>query len=123
MMSTASTTASRRALISLELVELFTLGPPLATRTLITLERLINSLYETRLAQARKRLRDLAFLRLAMPSQRERQQPGRREYGDIASRSAMVRTAGFEPALPNGKRILSPQRLPFRHVRLLAWRR
>ena len=29
----------------------------------------------------------------------------------------VVRTAGFEPALPNGKRILSPQRLPFRHVR------
>ena len=29
----------------------------------------------------------------------------------------MVRTAGFEPALPYGKRILSPQRLPFRHVR------
>ena len=29
----------------------------------------------------------------------------------------MVRTAGFEPALPIGKRILSPQRLPFRHVR------
>ena len=33
---------------------------------------------------------------------------------------AMVRTAGFEPALPYGKRILSPQRLPFRHVRLLG---
>jgi hypothetical protein len=31
---------------------------------------------------------------------------------------ALVRTAGFEPALPYGKRILSPQRLPFRHVRL-----
>ena len=28
-----------------------------------------------------------------------------------------MRTAGLEPALPNGKRILSPLRLPFRHVR------
>ena len=35
-------------------------------------------------------------------------------------RLVLVRTAGFEPALPNGKRILSPQRLPFRHVRSLA---
>lgn len=31
----------------------------------------------------------------------------------------MVRTAGLEPALPSyGKRILSPLRLPFRHVRM-----
>ena len=32
-------------------------------------------------------------------------------------RVAMVRTVGIEPTLPIGKRILSPQRLPFRHVR------
>ena len=30
----------------------------------------------------------------------------------------LVRTVGVEPTLPIGKRILSPQRLPFRHVRL-----
>ena len=35
-------------------------------------------------------------------------------------RVVLVRTAGFEPALPIGKRILSPQRLPFRHVRSLS---
>ena len=29
----------------------------------------------------------------------------------------MVRTAGFEPARPEGQKILSLQRLPFRHVR------
>ena len=29
----------------------------------------------------------------------------------------LVRTVGIEPTLPIGKRILSPQRLPFRHVR------
>jgi hypothetical protein len=29
----------------------------------------------------------------------------------------LVRTAGLEPALPEGKEILSLQRLPFRHVR------
>ena len=31
----------------------------------------------------------------------------------------LVRTVGIEPTLPIGKRILSPQRLPFRHVRNL----
>ena len=30
----------------------------------------------------------------------------------------LVRTVGVEPTLPYGKRILSPQRLPFRHVRI-----
>ena len=35
-------------------------------------------------------------------------------------RVAMVRTVGIEPTLPIGKRILSPQRLPFRHVRYPA---
>jgi hypothetical protein len=30
----------------------------------------------------------------------------------------LVRTAGLEPALPEGKEILSLLRLPFRHVRL-----
>lgn len=29
----------------------------------------------------------------------------------------VVRTAGLEPALPDGKQILSLLRLPFRHVR------
>ena len=32
-------------------------------------------------------------------------------------RVLMVRTVGLEPTLPYGKGILSPQRLPFRHVR------
>ena len=32
-------------------------------------------------------------------------------------RVVLVRTVGIEPTLPKGKRILSPQRLPFRHVR------
>ena len=31
--------------------------------------------------------------------------------------AAMVRTVGIEPTLPFGKKILSLQRLPFRHVR------
>ena len=35
-------------------------------------------------------------------------------------RVAMVRTVGIEPTLPIGKRILSPQRLPFRHVRFAS---
>src|SRR5205823_9395291 len=34
------------------------------------------------------------------------------------SRACLVRTMGVEPILPVGKRILSPLRLPFRHVRL-----
>lgn len=32
-------------------------------------------------------------------------------------RVIMVRTAGLEPARPKGQKILSLQRLPFRHVR------
>ena len=35
-------------------------------------------------------------------------------YGYLGS---LVRAAGIEPALPYGKRILSPLRLPFRHAR------
>ena len=33
-------------------------------------------------------------------------------------RWALVRTAGVEPARPEGQEILSLQRLPFRHVRM-----
>jgi hypothetical protein len=32
-------------------------------------------------------------------------------------RAKLVRTVGIEPTLPIGKKILSLQRLPFRHVR------
>jgi hypothetical protein len=32
-------------------------------------------------------------------------------------RVVLVRTVGIEPTLPFGKKILSLQRLPFRHVR------
>jgi hypothetical protein len=35
----------------------------------------------------------------------------------LRSRITMVRTVGIEPTLPIGKKILSLQRLPFRHVR------
>ena len=31
----------------------------------------------------------------------------------------MVRKEGFEPSCPEGRRILSPLRLPFRHFRKL----
>jgi hypothetical protein len=41
-----------------------------------------------------------------------------REKSSLFGQKKLVRTAGVEPALPMGKRILSPQRLPFRHVRL-----
>jgi hypothetical protein len=32
----------------------------------------------------------------------------------------LVRTAGIEPARPYGQKILSLQRLPFRHVRIAS---
>jgi len=36
---------------------------------------------------------------------------------DMGRTRILVRAAGIEPALPYGKRILSPLRLPFRHAR------
>ena len=73
-----------------------------------------------------KRLRELGFFAALTRFFPDRERIGGAPGVDLSSISsgrpwafgAMVRTAGFEPALPNGKRILSPQRLPFRHVRL-----
>ena len=77
-MSTVSTTASRRALSTPELLTSLPDDAPSPRRldTAITLNKLLSQIS-----------------------------------------NLLVRTAGFEPALPIGKRILSPQRLPFRHVR------
>src|SRR3569833_180730 len=97
VISTVSTSASRRALISLEFGALVTLGPPLVTRTLITCERLTNCVCEAREDRERKRVRKFGLSRagpnLPFPTDRDaRLSPG--------LCVAMVRTAGFEPALP-----------------------
>src|SRR3954451_21211728 len=100
---TASTTASRRAFSSRELVTDATLGSlTLATSVALTRKRLRNCLSETEAINHQDQLSESKFRLECGPTQE------------------MVRTAGFEPALPIGKRILSPQRLPFRHVRLPA---